>query len=76
MDILKLITGNASIKNMMLEKFKEMAKEEGSTKFILETEPELKIIPVKENEVLTTIQEQTFLKNFFNQNKNLKDAKF
>ena len=72
MDIVKLITGNPSIKKMLLEKFTGMAKEKGITRIFIDlSKPELDIEEIKPNEIIVDASTHLFLKSFYNTNKNL-----
>ena len=72
MDIVKLITGNPSIKKMLLEKFTGMAKEKGITKIYIDlSKPDLDIEEIKPNEIIVDASTHYFLKAFYNQHKNL-----
>ena len=72
MDIVKMITSNASLKNLLLQKFTSMAKEKGISKIMIDLKkPELELEEIKETEILVDANEYYFLKQFYNQNKNL-----
>ena len=72
MDIVKMITSNSSIKNMLLEKFTGMAKEKGITKVMIDlTKSELELEEIKPNEIIVDSSTYYFLKQFYNENKNL-----
>lgn len=72
MDIVKLITGNPSIKKMILEKFTEMAKERGINRIMIDlSKPDLDIEEIKPNEIIVDASTHLFLKSFYNTNKNL-----
>ena len=72
MDIVKLITGNPSIKKMLLEKFTGMAKEKGIKKIIIDLEkPELEIEELKPTDIIVDYNTYHFLKSFYNKHKNL-----
>ncbi len=72
MDIVKMITSNPSLKNLLLQKFTSMAKENGISRIMIDLKkPELEIEEIKETEILVNANEHYFLKQFYNQNKNL-----
>ena len=72
MDIVKMITSNASLKNILLQKFTSMAKEKGISRIMIDLKkPELDIEEIKETDILVNANEHYFLKQFYNQNKNL-----
>jgi hypothetical protein len=72
MDIVKMITSNSSIKNMLLEKFTGMAKEKGITRVMIDlTKSELELEEIKPNEIIVDSSTYYFLKQFYNENKNL-----
>lgn len=72
MDIVKMITGNPSIKKMLLEKFTGMAKERGIKKIIIDLEkPELEIEEMKPTDIIVDYNTYNFLKSFYNKNKTL-----
>jgi len=72
MDIVKMITSNASLKNLLLQKFTSMAKEKGISRIMIDLKkPELEIEEIKETDILVNANEHYFLKQFYNQNKNL-----
>ena len=72
MDIVKMITSNSSIKNMLLEKFTGMAKEKGITKVMIDlTKSELELEEIKPTEIVVDSSTYYFLKQFYNENKNL-----
>lgn len=70
MDIVKMITGNPSIKKMLLEKFTGMAKERGIKKIIIDLEKtELEIEELKPTDIIVDSNTYEFLKSFYHQNK-------
>ena len=72
MDIVKMITSNPSLKNLLLQKFTSMAKENGISRIMIDLKkPELELEEIKETEILVNANEHYFLKQFYNQNKNL-----
>ena len=72
MDIVKMITSNASLKNILLQKFTSMAKEKGISRIMIDLKkPELELEEIKETDILVNANEHYFLKQFYNQNKNL-----
>lgn len=72
MDIVKMITSNASLKNLLLQKFTSMAKEKGISRIMIDLKkPELEIEEIKETDILVNANEHYFLKQFYNQNKKL-----
>lgn len=72
MDIVKMITGNPSIKNMLIEKFTGMAKEKGISRVMIDlNKQELEIEEIKADDILVNASEYYFLKQFYNENKNL-----
>jgi len=72
MDIVKMITSNSSIKNMLLEKFTGMAKERGITRVMIDlTKSELDLEEIKSTDIIVDEQTYLFLKQFYNENKNL-----
>ena len=67
-----MITGNPSIKKMLLEKFTGMAKEKGIKKIVIDLEkPELEIEEMKPTDIIVDYNTYNFLKSFYNKNKNL-----
>ena len=76
MDIVKMITSNPSLKNLLLQKFTSMAKENGISKIMIDLKkPNLEIEEIKETDILVNANEHYFLKQFYNQNKNLINGK-
>lgn len=72
MDIVKMITSNASLKNILLQKFTSMAKEKGISKIMIDlNKTELEIEEIKPTEILVDANQYYFLKQFYNQNKTL-----
>lgn len=72
MDIVKMITSNASLKNMLFQKLTGMAKEKGIQKVIIDiTKPELELEEIQPNQILVDETTYNFLLSFYNQNKNL-----
>ena len=72
MDIVKMITSNPSLKNLLLQKFTSMAKENGISRIMIDLKkPELELEEIKETDILVNANEHYFLKQFYNQNKNL-----
>jgi len=70
MDIVKMITGNPSIKNMLLQKFTGMAKERGIKKIIIDLEkPELEIEELKPTDIIVDSRTHEFLVNFYHTHK-------
>jgi hypothetical protein len=70
MDIVKMITGNPSIKNMLLQKFTGMAKERGIKKIIIDLEkPELDIEELKPTDIIVDSRTYDFLLNFYHTHK-------
>lgn len=71
MDIVKMITGNPSIKNMLLQKFTGMAKERGIKKIVIDLEkPELEIEELKPSDIIVDENTYSFLLSFYNTHKN------
>jgi hypothetical protein len=76
MDIVKLITSNSSIKNMLLEKFTGMAKDKGISKVMIDlTKKELELEEIKASDIIVDASTYYFLKQFYNENKNLINGK-
>jgi len=76
MDIVKLITSNTSIKNMLLEKFTGMAKDKGISKVMIDlTKKELELEEIKASDIIVDASTYYFLKQFYNENKNLINGK-
>jgi hypothetical protein len=72
MDFVKMISENASLKNMLLQKFTGMAKERGISKIMIDLNKEnLEIEEIEPDQILVNASEYYFLKQFYNQNKNL-----
>lgn len=72
MDFVKMITENASLKNMLLQKFTGMAKERGISKIMIDLNKEnLEIEEIEPDQILVNASEYYFLKQFYNQNKTL-----
>lgn len=72
MDIVKLITSNASLKSMLIEKFTGMAKEKGITRVMIDlSKTELDLEEIKPDDILVNASEYYFLKQFYNENKSL-----
>lgn len=72
MDIVKMITSNPSLKNLLLQKFTSMAKENGISRIMIDLKkPDLELEEIKETDILVNANEHYFLKQFYNQNKNL-----
>lgn len=72
MDIVKMITSNASLKNMLFQKLTGMAKEKGIQKVIIDiTKPELELQELEPNQIIVDETTYNFLLSFYNQNKNL-----
>jgi hypothetical protein len=76
MDIVKLITSNTSIKNMLLEKFTGMAKDKGISKVMIDlTKKELELEEIKASDIIVDASTYYFLKQFYNENKKLINGK-
>lgn len=72
MDIIKLITGNNSIKNMLINKAVEMGKENGFSRVLIDlNENPVKIEAVTKTSVIIEADTLKFLKDFFEANKHL-----
>lgn len=67
-----MITSNASLKNMLLQKFTSMASEKGITKVMIDlSKPELELEEIEQGKILVDETTYNFLLSFYNQNKNL-----
>lgn len=65
MDIVKMITGNPTLKKMLLEKFTGLAKERGIKKIMIDLQkPELELEEIPEGYVIVSENDLNYLRAY------------
>ena len=71
MDFVKIITGNPSLKKMLIEKFTSIAKEKGIKKILIDLDkPELDLEEIPNGFILVDENELNYLRSFHSENFN------